>query len=376
MKAGWEVKSLAEVAITTNGGTPKSGTTEFWGGNVEWLTPKDMGKLESEFISETPRKISELGLSKCSAKLVPKNSVIMSTRAPIGHLAINTVPMAFNQGCRGLTPTGVLETKFLFYYLGANIPELNDLGTGATFKELSSGALKSFSIPLPPLDEQKRIVAVLDAAFNGLARARANVEANLKNAREVFESYLHQEINSLAVKAGWEVVPLDKCLDKFSVAAKIPKKQFLEQGAFPVISQEADFVNGYWNNVEDVCHVDQPVIVFGDHTQVLKYVDFNFVIGADGVKILKPKDLLNAKFLKYFIQANPFPSLGYARHYRHVKNLEVPLPPLDEQKRIIAILDAALNRVKQIEAHNQSKLADLDELRQSLLQKAFAGELT
>ena len=157
MKAGWEVKPLNSVATVFNGGTPKSKVPEYWGDEVEWLTPKDMGKMEGIFIEDTARKISELGLQKSSAKLVPKNSVIMSTRAPIGHLAINTVPMAFNQGCRGMAPTDELDVKYLFYFLSRNVKALNALGTGTTFKELSAGALKSFSIPIPPLEEQKRI---------------------------------------------------------------------------------------------------------------------------------------------------------------------------------------------------------------------------
>ena len=192
MKAGWEVKALGDVCEIVNGGTPKSAVPEYWGGDVQWLTPKDMGKLEGNYIAETPRKITELGLAKCSAKLAPAESLIMSTRAPIGHLAINTTPMAFNQGCRALVPSMNIDLKYLFFWMSANVLALNELGTGATFKELGAGALKAFQIPLPPLDEQKRIVAVLDAAFEGLTRARTHVETNLQNARELFESALGQ----------------------------------------------------------------------------------------------------------------------------------------------------------------------------------------
>ena len=97
-----------------------------------------MGKRTTPYISKTARTISQAGLANSSAKLVPAGSVILSTRAPIGHLAINEVEMAFNQGCRGLTPSDAIETKFLYYFLFFNRDALDGLGTGTTFKELSS----------------------------------------------------------------------------------------------------------------------------------------------------------------------------------------------------------------------------------------------
>ena len=121
MKPDWELSTLGNVVNVVNGGTPKSGVSEYWDGDVEWLTPKDMGRMTSRFIDSTPRKISEMGLIKSSAKLAKKNSVILSTRAPIGHLAINTVPMAFNQGCRALEPGPKIEAGFLYHFLNANV---------------------------------------------------------------------------------------------------------------------------------------------------------------------------------------------------------------------------------------------------------------
>ncbi len=174
------------------------------------------------------------------------------------------------------------------------------------------------------------------------------------------------------MKAGWEVKALEDCLDPFEVAAKIPRQRFEPAGVFPIVSQEAEFINGYWNDEADVSKVVRPVVVFGDHTQVLKFIDFDFVVGADGVKVLNPKNFLNAKFLAYFIEANPFPSLGYARHYRHVRSLPIPLPPLDEQKRIVEVLDAAFEGLSRARAHTETNLQNARELFESGLDYVFA----
>lgn len=158
----WEEKKLGEVAEIINGGTPKTSITEYWNGEIYWITPADLGKLTKPTVDDTSRKITKMGLEKSSAKLFPENSVILSTRAPIGHLAINKVPMSTNQGCRGIVPNQKLNTWFLYYFLKNNVKLLNSLGTGTTFKELSTRALAGITIPLPPLVEQQTIVHKLD----------------------------------------------------------------------------------------------------------------------------------------------------------------------------------------------------------------------
>ena len=159
----WEEKQLGEVCEIINGGTPKTKTKEYWDSEIKWITPKDLGKLVQRYVFDTPRKISELGLQKSSAKLLPINSVILSTRAPIGHLAINTSEMATNQGCRGLIPLKNFSAEYLYYFLKKSVQLLNSLGTGATFKELSKSSLSKIKIPLPTLAEQKQIVQKLDS---------------------------------------------------------------------------------------------------------------------------------------------------------------------------------------------------------------------
>ncbi len=170
----------------------------------------------------------------------------------------------------------------------------------------------------------------------------------------------------------WEVVPLTQCLQRIKVPRKIPRKQFKKSGTFPIVSQEQEFINGYWSNEADVIYVESPLIIFGDHTQILKYVDFDFVVGADGVKLLQPKAFLYPKYFYYFLVGHPVDSLGYARHFRSLKELEIVFPKsLSEQRRIVAILDEALTAIAAATTNTEKNLANARELFESSLNYIF-----
>ena len=169
----------------------------------------------------------------------------------------------------------------------------------------------------------------------------------------------------------WSIKCLVDCIDRVQYPNKIPKKKFLDDGDFPIISQEKDLINGYWSNKDDVFSVLQPIVIFGDHTKVLKFIDFDFVIGADGVKVLQPKSFLDPKYFYYYLNAFPVKSLGYARHYRLLKELDIKFPPLPEQKRIVAILDEAFAGIAQSVANAEKNLANARELFESYLKSVF-----
>jgi type I restriction enzyme S subunit len=152
---------------------------------------------------------------------------------------------------------------------------------------------------------------------------------------------------------------------------KVQRKDFLLEGQFPIVSQEAEFTNGFWDDEADLFKLSKPVVVFGDHTQVLKYVDFDFVLGADGVKILQPRNFLWPKFFFYQLQAAELPSLGYARHYRLFKELEISVPPLAEQQRIVGVLDEAFAGLATAQAHAAQNLQNARALFESHLQSVF-----
>ncbi|TAJ94110.1 MAG: restriction endonuclease subunit S [Gammaproteobacteria bacterium] len=173
------------------------------------------------------------------------------------------------------------------------------------------------------------------------------------------------------MKNGWERKPFENCIEPVVYTRKVQRKDFLNEGQFPIVSQEAEFTNGYWNDEADVFKVSTPVVIFGDHTQVLKYVDFDFVLGADGVKILQPRSFLRPKFLFYQLQAAELASLGYARHYRLLKELEIKVPPLPEQQRIVGLLDETFSGIATAQANAGKNLQNARSLFESHLQSVF-----
>ena len=174
------------------------------------------------------------------------------------------------------------------------------------------------------------------------------------------------------MKDNWSVIPFEKAICKVKYTKKIVNSEYLSQGLFPIISQEDDVISGYWNNKEDVFSVTSPVVIFGDHTRVLKYVDFDFVLGADGVKILLPTKGLDAKFFMYYLNSCKIPSLGYSRHYKLLKELKVPVPPLEEQSRIVEEFD----QLSKIIEKKRQQLSELDNLAQSIFYDMFGDPVT
>ena len=164
MTTGWREALLGDVCEIVSGATPKSTIDSYWGGEIPWLTPADLGGRSEVEISTTQRTLTAEGLASCSASLLPISSVLLSSRAPIGHLAINTVPMATNQGFKSLIPSDAVDARYLYRWREYRRPMLQDLGTGATFKEISKRVTASVVLPLPPIEEQRRIAAILDAA--------------------------------------------------------------------------------------------------------------------------------------------------------------------------------------------------------------------
>ncbi len=399
MKAGWQHKTIDAVCEVVNGGTPKTGTAEYWDGPHQWITPAEMGKRATPFIELTERALTDAGLQNSSARLLPAQSVILSSRAPIGHLVINTVPMATNQGCKGLVPRAGLDCKFLYYYLTSIVPLLNDLGTGATFKELSGGKLKEVPIPVPSFPEQHRIVAILDEAFDGIATAKANAEQNLQNARALFESHLKKVFMERG--EGRISTTLEKATGGVFTGpfgSLLHKRDYVVDG-IPLVNPAHITATGIEPDMQKTVSVEttkrlssyimrEGDIVIGRRGEMgrcalITDVEDGWLCGT-GSFFIKPAKHCDPRYLVRYLRSDAckqmlekmaggavMPNLSNT----DLGNLPIDLPPFARQKAIVGEIETLHTETQRLESLYQQKLAALDELKKSLLHQAFSGQL-
>ncbi|WP_421857048.1 restriction endonuclease subunit S [Marinomonas sp.] len=160
----WEEVKLKQLGEVVSGGTPSTTNSDYWDGDVFWVTPTDITKLKSHYICSSIRKISKSGLLSCSAKLVPKGSLLVCTRATIGTLAITKTEMCTNQGFKNLVPNKSTDVEFLYYLLAHERHQLISKASGSTFLELSKKDFDNIRLKVPSFKEQQKIAAVLTAA--------------------------------------------------------------------------------------------------------------------------------------------------------------------------------------------------------------------
>lgn len=143
---GWSSSLLSEIADIRNGATPSTAVEDNYGGNIIWITPKDLSDQQSKFVFYGQRNITQKGYDSCSTSMLPKGSVLLSSRAPIGLVAVAMAEVCTNQGFKNMVPNDMILTYFLYYYIKQNVQKIEQLGTGTTFKEVSKDDLKSFPI--------------------------------------------------------------------------------------------------------------------------------------------------------------------------------------------------------------------------------------
>lgn len=186
---GWKKYRLGEVATIVGGGTPSTYIKEYWDGDIPWITPKDLSNLHGRYISKGERNISQKGLKNSSAKILPPGTVLLTTRAPVGKVAIASNEIATNQGFRSLIPSDKVDSDFLYYLLVKNVKYLESQATGTTFKELPGSVLKSLVFLFPPLPEQRAIASIFPPIEDKIELLRQENETLEAMAETIFKQW-------------------------------------------------------------------------------------------------------------------------------------------------------------------------------------------
>lgn len=373
----WQEQPVGKVFRIVNGGTPKTGVAKFWKGPHRWITPAEMGGLSSPYLTESRRTLTDEGL-RVGAELIPADSIILSSRAPIGHLVINDVPMAFNQGCKGLVPAAGIDTKFSYYFFLANVPLLESLGTGTTFKELSGGKLKGVAFRFPSPAEQHRIASILDEAFAGINTAKTNVEKNLQNARAIFAGYLH----SVFRNPNWHETTLDRISINLD-SRRIPiTKSKRKAGEYPYYGASGivDYVADYIFDCDALLVSEDGANLLARSTPIAFSVSGKYWVN-NHAHILQFEDMATQRLVEFYLASIPLDDYitGAAQpklNQKALNSIPVPIPATTgECEEVVRKIEAVEKESQRLESLYTHKLTALDALKQSLLQQAFSGQL-
>jgi type I restriction enzyme S subunit len=191
MRSDWKECTLSELGTIVGGATPSTKKTEnYTNGTISWITPKDLAGFNGRFISHGERNITEEGLRSCSAQLMPKNTILFSSRAPIGYVAIAKNELCTNQGFKSVVPNSSTDYMFLYYLLKYNKEAIEHMGSGTTFKEVSGSTMRNIKVKVPiSLAEQRRIAGILSVLDDKIELNTKINENLLQQAQVVYKSW-------------------------------------------------------------------------------------------------------------------------------------------------------------------------------------------
>jgi len=405
MSAASVVRTLGEVCDFRGGGTPSKEVARYWDGDIPWVSPKD---VKSEIVADSLDHISIEAIENSATSLIPPGSILVVVRsgilARIVPLAITGRELTINQDLKALVPkAGGVDSRYLYYFLQEKMDcLLSRVTRGATVHRISTGDIKSLQIDIPPIAEQKRIVAILDEAFEGIATAKTNAERNLQNALDVYECFREGMLSGN--DGDWDARPLSELCDiRHGYAFK--SEYFSEAGEYTLLTP-GNFheAGGYRDRGEKQKYYSGPIpsgfiLCKGD----LLVAMTEQAAGLLGSPILVPESgrFLHNQRLGLVVSKPGTPWLN--EFFFHVFNLRrirteihggatgvkvrhtspgklgdvvVSFPPsLPEQKRIVVELDAMACEVARFKSVCRQKIAALDDLKKSLLHHAFSGQL-
>ncbi len=310
-------------------------------------------------------------------RIAQKGDVLISVRAPVGPVNIASEECCIGRGLAAIRPGTDVDSAYLFWILKGYEKRIAHDGSGSVFDAITKDQLLSISIPMIlDIGVQKDIVRKIEISMDRIHKLE---ELLVKQQIEVDclrSSILRRHIPARIDKpstGGWRWLPLSSLLshNKTSIgSSKVMTRDYLNTGNYPIVDQGKRFIAGYTNDIRKVLKFDTPVIVFGDHTRCVKFIDFDFAVGADGVKVLVPNTtIINAKYFYYLLTMLDVPNDGYSRHYKYLSTFQYLVPDIETQCRIVSELDDKLNLVTRLMDDNLATIQFVGELKESIIQK-------
>ena len=376
----WMETTLGELGDIVGGATPSTKREEFYGGNIAWITPKDLSLFKGRYILFGERNITEAGLASCSAQMMPPNTVLFTSRAPIGYVAIAGQSVCTNQGFKSIVPHECVNPLFLYYLLKFNKDRIEAMGSGTTFKEVSGKIMKAVQVSVPcKMEDQKKIASILDSIDSKIEN-NAKINDNLQQqAQTLYKQCFPYRVDD-DLPDGWHIGTVDEIIEihdskriplSGAERAKMEKKTYPYYGAAALM----DYVDGYIFDGKYLLLGEDGTVVDDAGYPILQYVWGKFWVN-NHTHILTGKLGFNVESLYMLFKQTPVkaivtgavqPKISQA----NLRSIQVVIPPqklLMDYNNQIAPLFALLRT-------NEETNKSLATLRDTLLPKLMSGEI-
>jgi type I restriction enzyme S subunit len=404
----WKWMKVEEFAEVVSGGTPRTDKPEFWNGDIAWITPKDLSNFKFRYIERGERNISREGLENSNAKLLPKGTVLLSSRAPVGYLAIAKNELSTNQGFQSLIPKENIISEFLYYLLKNNVEYLKSQASGTTFGELSKSTLKKLTFLLPPLPEQKAIAEVLSSIDDKIELLHRQNKTLEEMAMTLFGQWFIEPTKD-GLPDGWEEVSLgefikevlsgdwgkDESEGEYKIAVNcirgtdisdlqngLPKKtpvRFLKESKFKSIEpKDGDIIIEISGGTENQS-TGRAVYINNLNRQLFEYP----IIFSNFCRLLRPKEnhytYYLYLYLKYLYINDEFFSLENGTS--GIKNLDYKTLlydlkyPMPKNAEIYSSFHGNVSILFEKIDKNKLQIQTLEKLRDTLLPKLMSGDV-
>ena len=374
---GWKVKKLGEVAEIYRGASPRPIAKYLTDSSlgIPWIKIGDINPND-KYITTTKEKITQDGAKH--SKIIHSGYFILSNSMSIGRPYISKITGCIHDGWLSINNyERNINIDYLYYALNSQYIKksfANNASLG-TVTNLNSDIVKNTHILLPPLAEQEKIAEILSLWDKAIEQTKELIAYKEKQKKGLMQNLLTGKKRLPGFNDKWKIYKFtDLCnVYTYDKNLQINSNMYLMDGLIPIIDQSNSYIAGYTNNVKQLIKTrDDGYIIFGDHTRVIKYINFDFAIGADGTKILYSSSNILNKLLYYYLKNTKISNLGYSRHYKLLKELSFNIPiSLDEQKAIADILCKADEEIELLK-----KQLDLyTEQKKGLMQNLLTGKV-
>ena len=376
----WEYVTLDKLGTVSRGKSkhrPRNDKVLF-GGKYPFVQTADV-KAAGLYLTEYTDTYNERGLEQ--SKLWQEGTLCITIAANIADTAILGIDACFPDSIMGFVPCeGVSNVKFVKYAFDVLQRDCKKISQGTAQDNLSWKKLSTIKFPAPPIEIQDKIVEVLSAYDNLIENNQKQIKLLEEAAQRLYKEWFvdlrfpgYEDVAVVdGVPEGWSKKLIDNVIGKVDRSKQIKTADYLNEGSIPVIDQSRDFIAGYTNDAEALVNIDCPVIIFGDHTRILKYIQFPFAKGADGTQLIvsinenMPQSLLYCSLI-----AIDLSNYHYARHFKYLKAESILVPTKEIADKFDCIVSLILQKTQKIRDMSYKAV----QARDRLLPKLMSGEL-